>query len=118
MSNPAIRGWVGAGEKGVSFSPVSGNTPIFVRASDAVRTKLRDGLWTDGVKTHVMDPEVPQRVLHRPKFVIIIRDPRGFASSHMRAHLNIYSTKVACQYCIYIVYRYTVQQVLDLVQLY
>ena len=41
-----------------------------------------------------------------------------FASSHMRAHLNIYSTKVACQYCIYIVYRYTVQQVLDLVQLY
>jgi len=59
MSNPAIRGWVGAGEKGVAFTPVSGKTPIFVRASDAVRTTIRDGLWTDGVKTHVMDPEVP-----------------------------------------------------------
>lgn len=59
MSNPTIRGWVGAGEKGVSFKPVSGNTPIFVRASDDVRTAIRAGLWTNGVKTHVMDPEVP-----------------------------------------------------------
>jgi len=59
MSSPTIRGWVGAGEKGVSFKPVSGNTPVFVRASDDVRTKIRAGLWTNGVKTHVMDPEVP-----------------------------------------------------------
>ena len=59
MSSPTIRGWVGAGEEGVSFKPVSGNTPVFVNASDATRAKLRAGLWTNGVKTHVMDPEVP-----------------------------------------------------------
>jgi hypothetical protein len=59
MSNPTIRGWVGAGEKSVSFSPVSGKTPIFVRASETVRMQIRAGLWTNDVKTHVMDPEVP-----------------------------------------------------------
>lgn len=58
MSDQTIRGWVGAGEKGVSFTPVSGKFPVFVNASDKVRAKLREGLWTDGVKTHVMEPEV------------------------------------------------------------
>lgn len=60
MSDQTIRGWVGAGEKGVSFSPVSGKFPVFVNASDSVRATIRAGLWTDGVKTHVMDPEVPR----------------------------------------------------------
>ena len=40
------------------------------------------------------------------------------ASSHMRAHLNFHSAKAVCiicmsQYCINIVYRYTVQAVLS-----
>lgn len=56
---PTVRGWVGAGEKKVSFELVSGNTPVFVNASDATREKIRAGLWENGVKTHVMDPEVP-----------------------------------------------------------
>jgi len=56
---PTIRGWVGAGEKKVSFEPVSGSTPVFVNASDDVRKKIRAGLWKDGVKTHVMCPDVP-----------------------------------------------------------
>jgi len=43
----------------------------------------------------VMDPEVPQRVLHRPKFVIIIRDPRGFASSHMRLKWETDASRLA-----------------------
>jgi hypothetical protein len=62
MSDQTIRGWVGAGEKGVSFTPVSGKFPVFVNASDAVRETIRAGLWTDGVKTHVMAPEVPVRL--------------------------------------------------------
>ena len=62
MSDQTIRGWVGAGEQKVSFTPVSGKFPVFVNASDAAREKIRAGLWTDGVKTHVMAPEVPVRL--------------------------------------------------------
>ena len=56
---PTIRGWVGAGEKGVSFKPVAGDTRVFVNASDATREKIRAGMWKDGKRTHVICPEVP-----------------------------------------------------------
>ena len=62
MSDQTIRGWVGAGEKKVSFTPVSGKFPVFVNASDAVREAIRAGLRTNGVKTHVMRPDVPRRL--------------------------------------------------------
>ena len=39
------------------------------------------------------------------------RAPHMRASAHMRAHLHMHSAKAACQYCIYIVYRYTVLRV-------
>jgi len=56
---PAIKGWVGAGPKAVSFKPVTGDTRVFVNASDATREKIRAGLYTNDVKTHVMCPELP-----------------------------------------------------------
>ena len=62
MSDQTIRGWVGAGDQKVSFTPVSGKFPVFVNASDAAREKIRAGLRENGVKTYVMCPSVPRRL--------------------------------------------------------